>query len=512
MALFTKDSGVLLHPTSLPGPYGIGEIGPEALRWVEVLAQMGQSLWQILPLNPVGPGYAPYQARSTFASDTRLISLELLARDGLLTSQELGSVQQASVGAPLDFARVERERMPLLQAAARRFVERGLAQAPEFLAYQEENASWLTDYAEFSAIREAQGGRSWLDWPTALRDRLPGALRDVRQTLQAQILAEVVLQYLFEVQWRQVRAAANSRGIRIIGDVPIFVALDSADVWANPNLFLLNEQGQPDVIAGVPPDYFSATGQRWGNPLYDWPLHESTGFQWWLDRLARLFCQVDVVRIDHFRGFAQYWEIPATEPTAIHGRWVDAPGDALFTAVKGRFGQEPPIIAEDLGLITPDVIALRQRYGFPGMRVMQFSFGGEEKDLPHNFPKDCVAYTATHDNDTTVGWYTEPADRDPNRPAEEILGERDRVRRYLSTDGSDIQWTCIRALSALDVSAVIFPVQDILGQSSDRRMNIPGTMGGINWAYRMAWEELTPTMVERTAHIARETRRGTFAR
>lgn len=510
MALFEREMGVLLHPSSLPGRRGIGEIGRGALELLERLSRMGQSLWQVLPLNPVGPGHSPYQARSTFAGDTRLIGLDELHELGLVSRSELDAAECPSPAHLVDFDWVDRVRMPTLRrAAARMIATRTLAD--ELEAFRQRNGEWLPDYALYAALRRAHDGQSWSEWPQPLRDRLPGAMRNARQALLADVQVEEALQFLFERQWAAVHEHARSLGIRIIGDIPIFVALDSADVWAHPELFLLEEGGAPSVVAGVPPDYFSATGQLWGNPLYDWPVHEQSGFTWWLERLGHVLAATDVVRIDHFRGFAQYWEVPATETTAVVGRWVDAPGDALFSAVLRRFGEQPPIIAEDLGIITDDVTALRERFGLPGMKVVQFSFGGKPEDLPDRFPVDSVCYTGTHDNDTTVGWYHGAPELDPNRTKEAVLEERDRVRRFYSTDGTDIHWTCIRDLASSEVGAVVVPLQDWLGQGSDRRMNTPGTTGGLNWAYRVRSGELTEEIVAKARHIAEATHRGAFA-
>lgn len=509
--LFERQSGILLHPTSLPGPYGIGELGEDAFRFVELLARMGQSLWQVLPLTPPGQGFSPYHCTSSFAGNALLLSLDDLWQRGLLEpfdSDVLEGVR--SDASRLDSARVAERKTPLLRHAAAQLLgnERGEVW-DAFLAFRQKQSYWLRDFARYRAIGKNVAAASWtpwMNWPFDLRSREPAALERVDRELESAIAVEEALQFLFEHAWQAVHKRANDLGLRIIGDVPIFVAHDSADVWAAQHLFRLDAAGNPTVVSGVPPDYFSKTGQRWGNPLYAWDRHRADGFEWWLRRLGRTFEMTDIVRVDHFRGLAACWEIPANEPTAIRGRWVAAPGHELLSRVRERFGNVP-IVAEDLGIITDDVDALRDAFELPSMRVLQFSFGGEEKLLPRHYPDNSVAYTGTHDNDTIVGWYHGSVE-DRVADAAEVAAERDRVRRYYATDGTDIQWTCMRALLESNCAAVIFPLQDVLGLGSEARMNTPGTVGDHNWSWRFRWEQLEERMVEGLAYITREAGRN----
>lgn len=504
--LFERESGVLLHPSSLPGPYGIGEIGPEAFYWVEHLERMHQSLWQVLPLTPPGTAASPYQGRSSFAGDTMLLSLELLAQQGLLSIDDLDG---AKVDAPLEYETLALTRGTLLRRAAVQFLsDLEGEQSDLFEEFCLTQQYWLEDYARYQAIKNARAGDDWLSWPDELRKRDPAALETVDFELRNPIQVEKALQFLFETQWQSLRRETNRRQIRIVGDLPIFVALDSADVWASQHLFRLDSSGRPTAVAGVPPDYFSKDGQRWGNPLFDWEAHEREGFEWWSRRLRRTLEMTDVTRIDHFRGFAACWEIPADEPTAINGRWVPAPGRALFEALARELGSDLPIIAEDLGIITDDVVELREAFNLPTMRVLQFSFTGEEKLLPSAYPENSVVYTGTHDNDTIVGWYSGKLEDNSTLTASELEAERDRVRRYYSTDGTNIQFTAIRGVLATRASAAIFPVQDIMGLGSEARMNTPGTVGPHNWSWRFRWDQLTPGAMETIRAITRETGRN----
>ncbi len=508
--LFQRESGILLHLTSLPGGYGIGEIGAEAHRWLDALAEMGQGLWQMLPFGPTGATNSPYQSLSSFAADPMLLSLEQLSEDGLLALSDLRGFPSLPPDR-VDYDAVIAARRPLLRQAAAAF--RGNASTglrAGFDAFRVAHAAWLDDYALFVALKDAYGGRAWTRWPRALRDREPNALAEARRR-HADLIEQIeVLQFLFAHQWTQLRQVAVQRGIRLIGDVPIFVAHDSADVWANRELFHLDEAGRPIVVAGVPPDYFSKTGQRWGNPLYRWDLHRAQGYAWWTARIGRALDWVDVLRIDHFRGFAAYWEIPARQRTAVQGRWVEGPKDALFEAARQHFGALP-IIAEDLGYITPDVIDLRDRLGFPGLRVFQFGFGPDpdsEYFLPQCYIENCVAYTGTHDNDTIVGWFHSTAHTDSTRTATDIAREREQVLALLGTDGSEINWDCIKLLLESRASAVLFPLQDVLGLGSEARMNTPGRRHG-NWRWRFRWEQLTPAIRQRLRDQTTAAGRGT---
>ncbi len=470
---FQRCSGILLHPSSLPGPYGIGDLGPAAYRFIDYLAETGCKLWQVLPLGPTGYGDSPYQCFSAFAGNPYLVSPDLLIQDGLLTGDDLAGMP-AFPENRVDFGLIFNWKPALLDKACARF--ESLPTGPlhdEFAAYRLSNASWLEDFTLFMAIKDANDGRAWTEWPSPLRTRQPAALAAARESFASAILRHEFRQFLFSRQWQALRNYAHGKGLQIIGDIPIFVAMDSSDAWSHPELFYLDEAGKPTVVAGVPPDYFSPTGQLWGNPLYRWDLHQSTGYQWWIERIRATLRTVDIVRIDHFRGFAGYWEIPGDAPTAERGRWVPGPGLELFTAIRGALG-ELPIIAEDLGEITPDVIELRDMLGLPGMKIYQFGFSGPDNPfLPHHYPRNCIVYTGTHDNDTAWGWYH-------TAPAHEV----DFARRYLNVDGSDFAWDMIRSAWASVAVFALAPLQDLLNLGSEARMNFPGKMGGF-WAWRM---------------------------
>lgn len=474
-----RRAGILLHPTSLPGPYGIGTIGSEARRWTGFLRSAGQSLWQVMPLGPTGYGDSPYQSFSSAAGNPLLIDLDALLERGLLSAAELAPLTELPE-ARVEYGALIPLKFELLALAAERYLA-GVTptERAELTEFERANAHWLSDYALFMALKEAHGGASWNDWEPPLRARSEAALKRARRELAGSVSKHTVWQHWFRQQWRALRAEAASGGVSIIGDLPIFVAFDSADVWANQALFHLDERGAPTVVAGVPPDYFSSTGQRWGNPLYRWEAHEANGYAWWAERVRASLELFDLVRFDHFRGFAAYWEIPAAEPTAVRGRWVRGPGERLFKALEAELG-ELPFIAEDLGVITPDVDELRSAVGLPGMKVLQFAFAGSADDpyLPHNYPRECVVYTGTHDNDTTAGWFAAAPEE-----------ERDRVRRYLGRGGEEIAWDLSRLALASVAETAILPLQDVLGLGSGARMNTPGTTGG-NWAWRFSWEEI----------------------
>lgn len=482
---------MLLHPTSLPGAGGIGELGQEARNWVDFLAAAGQRLWQVMPLGPTGYGDSPYQCFSAFAGNPYLIDTTALVAAGWLEEAALAELAELPRDR-VDFGAIYQRKVALLAEAAGRFLAspEGSEHGP-FGAFCRANAAWLDDYALFMALKEEAGGSGWGDWPETLRRREPDALAAASARLAPGVARHKVWQYWFAEQWRVLRAYAKGRGVRVIGDMPIFVALDSADVWANPELFVLDAAGRPTVVAGVPPDYFSATGQRWGNPLYRWDVMRARGFAWWTERLRATLELVDIVRVDHFRGFAAYWEIPAEEPTAVRGRWVDAPGRELFEALRAGLG-ELPIIAEDLGVITPDVEALRDEFALPGMKVLQFAFGGDAHDpyLPHNYVKNCVVYTGTHDNDTTLGWYRSAPER-----------ERDFVRRYLARPDDNIAWEFVRLALASIADLAVFPLQDLLGLGSEGRMNTPGKAVG-NWSWRFIWADVPHWLAPQLAALA----------
>jgi 4-alpha-glucanotransferase len=511
MLTLPRCSGILLHPSSLPGRFGIGEIGRSAELWLETLHRTGQRLWQVLPLGPTGYGNSPYQSLSSFAGNPLLISLDSLVRDGIIRPSDLAMLPEFPEDR-VDFASVIEIRTAFLHNAARKFVEQCdasplLGQAFESFCRRE--AEWLDDWAMFIALKREHQLQPWTAWPRGIALREEVAMAEVMSGLEAEIEEAKALQFLFYRQWEKLHVRAKELGISIIGDIPIFAAHDSADVWANRELFHLDENGNPTVVAGVPPDYFAATGQRWGNPLYDWERHERSGFAWWKARLRKTLSLVDIVRIDHFRAFAAYWEIPASEATAINGKWVEAPGDALFNAVKDELG-ELPIIAEDLGLITPDVVALRDRHHLPGMRVIQFAFGADSLSpeyVPENYPENCVAYTGTHDNDTTWGFFNSGADEHTTRTAEMVEKERKNILEYTHTDGSEIHWDLIERVWSSKAKLVVCPLQDVLGLGSEARMNVPGKSGEF-WTWRFQWEQLTPATEWRLKRVTLQTGRA----
>jgi 4-alpha-glucanotransferase len=484
-----RSSGILLHPTSFPGPHGIGELGKHAYDFIDYLVEAKQSLWQVLPLGPTGYGDSPYASFSSFAGNPYLINLTDLVEAGDLAPADLADLPDFPLD-HIDYGWLIDWKVPLLEKAALNFLTGAEAsRKADFDAFCAENADWLEDYALFMAVKELYDqkareenvfGAMWSNyWDKDIALRRPKAVARWKKERAEAISIRKVWQYYFFRQWTALRQYANDHGIKIIGDIPIFVAPDSVDVWANRELFHLDEEGQPTVVAGVPPDYFSETGQLWGNPLYDWEAMAEQGFQWWINRIQATLRQVDIIRIDHFRGFEAYWEVPAGEETAIKGQWVKAPGKELFETVKEALG-ELPILAEDLGVITPEVEALRDRFGFPGMKVLQFAFDAKEAGnlnptndfLPHNHSFRSVVYTGTHDNDTTQGWYSE-------RSAE----ERDLIRRYLSRDDHDVVWDFIRLAMASVACYAVIPLQDVFNLGSDARMNRPAILGG-NWTWR----------------------------
>lgn len=480
----TRRSGVLLHPTSLPGPHGIGDLGECAHRFLDRLAGAGQRVWQMLPLNDPGHGGSPYSALSAFAANPALIDMRDLVTRGLLDAEHLRGLEALNASTPQTQAALHEageQKRYLLGLAAGHVAYHGLSDedAASFDAFCAHNAYWLDDYSLFIAIKDAHGGGSWQEWPAPLVARDPAALEVARAEYADVIAREKLAQWLFEQQWQRLRQRARDLSIELVGDIPIFVAMDSADVWANRGLFQVAQDGTANVVAGVPPDYFSKTGQKWGNPLYDWPAVHRTGYAWWIDRVRRAVEQVDLVRIDHFRGFEAYWEVPASEPTAVKGRWRKGPGDAFFNAIRNALG-EVPFIAEDLGLITPEVLALRDRHALPGMKVMHFAFGGEPDHpfLPHTYPTRCVAYLGTHDNDTTLGWYTQ---LDPM--------EKHKVRVYLSASDEQVVAAMLERMYGSRASLVITTGQDLWRLGTTARMNTPSTTEG-NWLWRMTRAQL----------------------
>jgi 4-alpha-glucanotransferase len=482
----------------LPGPFGIGDLGDEAYAFADFLRASAQSLWQVLPLGPTGYGDSPYACFSAFAGNTLLISPTRLADEGLLEREDLASAPTFHEEERVDFQRAHEFKERLLQRAFARFkrtTDTGLRAA--FQTFCQRYASWLEDYALFRALKDANGGAAWNEWDSALVRRDAKALGRVREELHEEIEAQKFYQFLFFKQWFALKAYSNERGIKLVGDIPIFVAQDSADVWTNPEQFKLDERGAPVVVAGVPPDYFSATGQLWGNPLYNWEHMRADGFRWWIARVKATLQTVDILRIDHFRGFAACWEIPGGDKTAERGRWVEAPGRELFAAIRQALGQLP-IIAEDLGVITPDVEALRDDFGFPGMRILQFAFSSDtqNQDLPHNYHRNVVVYTGTHDNDTTVGWFKSEAGTGSTRDAAQIERERAFCLKYLNTDGREIHLDFIRAVLASVADTAIIPLQDVLGLGTGARMNLPNSMSG-NWAWRYRAGALKDEISER---------------
>ena len=477
-----RSSGILLHPTSLPGRYGIGDLGEAAYRFVDFLAESGQSWWQIMPLGPTGYGDSPYQSFSAFAGNPLLLNLDWLAADNLLPREALDEAPTFPTER-VEFGAVQEWKVGLLRDLGATFSQRASdEQKGRFWHFIETNRYWLDDFALFMALKQ-HFQQPWIEWPQDIRRREPNALAYWYGALEQEVGTQRLLQYLFWQQWTELKRYANSKQVGFIGDMPIFVAYDSADVWANAHLFHLDEQGNPTVVAGVPPDYFSETGQRWGNPLYRWDQMEQRGFDWWVARLRSTLALVDVVRLDHFRGFEAFWEIPAHEPTAMNGHWVKAPGARLFQTLREQMGN-PAIIAENLGLITEEVEALRKQFEFPGMRVLQFAFDNDPANphLPHNYRVNTVVYTGTHDNDTTKGWWDTLDD-----------SVQYEVLRYLGRHHLPplrIAPQLIRQAMRSIAAVAIFPMQDILNLGNEARMNVPGAASG-NWSWRFQHRDLT---------------------
>jgi 4-alpha-glucanotransferase len=474
-----RTSGILLHPTSLPSPWGIGDLGPGAHDFIDFLHDSGQAVWQMLPLGPTGYGDSPYQCLSAFAGNPLLISPDLQLRDGLLEKDDL-----AAPDFPVDhvdFGHVIPHKYTLLATAHARFLDHPVpAMEQRFESFCRQHAHWLEDFCLFAALKEHHQGKPWTEWPEELIRRDPEALAAWTEKLAPAIERHRFIQFLFSEQWKELREHAAENNIALMGDIPIFLAHDSADVWSLQQWFYLDKQGQPTVVAGVPPDYFSATGQRWGNPLFNWPRLKEDGYRFWIERFQLLADMFDLIRIDHFRGFASYWEIPAKEKTAVNGKWKKGPGADLFRAIEAAIGDQVPIIAEDLGIITEDVVELLDELGFPGMAVLQFGFGSAYNGsntssfMPHHHRYNQVVYTGTHDNDTVVGWW--------RQQPEEV---KDYTRRYLNCDGSVIHRDMIRAALGSVAKLALFPLQDLLGLGNEARMNEPATASG-NWQWRFA--------------------------
>ncbi len=483
---FSRSAGILLHLTSLPGPHGNGDLGPSAYHFVDWLVLAGQQLWQMLPLGPGGLANSPYMSLSAFAGNPLVIDLEELKSHGWLTDADLASWPSFPEN-KVDFGRAIPLRTKALLTASRRFFAASTAtDRTAFETFCRSERSWLDDYALFQALNEVHGGGIWTTWPAPLAKRDAAALRQARKDHADLVRHHQFVQWCFRRQWNALKRYANDRNVKLVGDIPIFVAHHSSDVWSHQELFHLNTKGEPTVVAGVPPDYFSVTGQRWGNPLYRWDVMKERKFKWWVDRFRATLALFDIVRVDHFRGFEGYWEIPASEKTAVKGRWVKAPGHELFTTVRRQL-KDLPIIAEDLGVITPEVTALRDAFELPGMKVLQFAFAGgpENAFLPHNYGPHCVVYTGTHDNDTTAGW---------SRTATEH--ERAFAERYLATQGTSVTQAMIRAAFNSVADMAVVPFQDVLELGSEHRMNLPGTTDG-NWEWRFSWTLVGPQHAER---------------
>ncbi len=499
---FPRSSGILLHPTSLPSPYGIGDLGPEAHRFADFLQAGCQRIWQVLPLGPTGYGDSPYESFSAFAGNPLLVSPEVLAERGCLNARDLNERPQFP-DQFVDFSSVIAWKSGLLRKACDAFQRSGPGERAAFDEFCRRNAAWLDDFALFMALKVAHNNIMWTQWERELALREPAALDRVRGELRGEIECHKFIQFEFERQWSALREHCAACEVRIMGDMPIYVALDSADVWANPGLFELDQNAQPRVVAGVPPDYFSATGQLWGNPIYRWQAHAASGYAWWIARFRRALEVLDMIRLDHFRGFEAYYEIPAGEKTALNGKWVKGPGAALFGALQGALGKLP-IVAENLGVITPEVEALRKQFNFPGMAILQFAFGNDPQApdfKPHNYHHHLVAYTGTHDNDTVVGWWTSGVGAGSTRSAADVETETAYAREYLNTDGREINWVLIRAILASVADTVLIPLQDVLGVGSEGRMNLPGTPSG-NWRWRFPAEAPTPEITERLRQLS----------
>lgn len=501
----TRESGILLHVTSLPSRYGIGDLGPSAYEFADFLASAGQGLWQMLPVVPVGHGYSPYSSPSTFAGSPTLISPDLLQDDGLLSAEDLAGTPNFPAEW-VDFERAIPFKAALLTRAFEAFeAGRGSVTEAEFEAFREKNRAWLENYALFETLKELHGGAEWDAWPKSHASGDKKAMARVRKEHARTIRMQEFWQFLFDRQWSRLKAYCNARHIRIFGDLPIYVAQDSADVWSEPHLFHLDKDGRATVVSGVPPDYFSETGQRWGNPIYRWDKMKKNDYEWWRRRMARILELVDVVRLDHFRGFEAFWEVPASEPTAVKGRWVDGPGQDLFESMTRQLGPLP-VVAENLGVITPGVTNLMSRFGYPGMAILQFAFDSDAKNefLPHHYVKSLAAYTGTHDNDTFVGWWT---DTQTTLDASVVERAHNYCREYLSlgSPGSpaerEIHWHAIRSVMGSAAAFAVFPLQDVLGYGGQARMNVPGKSSG-NWGWRFAPGALNADHGRRLKYLA----------
>jgi len=500
--MLERSAGILLHVSSLPSEYGIGDCGPSAEQFIDFCREAGQRYWQLLPLNPVEEiyGNSPYSSRSAFALNPLFISPRRLEDAGWISAADLPSAEglDASI---VRFQAVRAFKQPLVEAGFRRYQQGGHPQTDAYHRFCETEKDWLNDFALFCVIKDQMQGRIWYEWPAALRDRDLKTLADFTASHAQELEKIKLVQFWAFDQWQALKAYANRQGVELIGDMPIYVSDDSADVWSRPDLFRLDAGRKPAVVAGVPPDYFSETGQRWGNPVYDWPVMQKNGFAWWLKRLRYNLKLFDIVRIDHFRGLIGYWEIPAHEPTAVNGRWEPGPGDAFFTAVQKAFGQIP-IIAEDLGIITPDVTAAMERFKIPGMKVLLFAFGGDMKThpyLPEQYTQDCVVYTGTHDNNTVAGWWLRDAQEQERKNLEQYLGH--------PVDPQTLPWELTALAYRSQAALALIPMQDLLNLGAQARMNVPATVGG-NWQWRMQKDGLSKGLAERLRTLTAECRRA----
>lgn len=488
-----RSSGILLHPTSLPSRFGIGALGKEAFQFAEELAASGQTIWQMLPIGPSGFDNSPYQSLSAFAGEPLLIDPGQIVQAGLLSQRDLEEAPQFPQNT-VDYERVRAWKIPLLAKAARNFfASAGEDERRAFDEFCADHTAWLDDYSLFAALRNAFSGYGWSAWESGLAHRDPATLEAWREKLLDEVRCQKYWQFEFYRQWDALRVFCRARGLLLMGDLPIYVSHNSADVWTHPDRFYLDRRGNPTAISGVPPDYFSETGQLWGNPIYRWPVIQRLGFQWWIERFRGTFRLFDIVRVDHFRGFESYWSVPAREKTAMNGRWVKAPGRKLFRELKRSLG-DLNIVAENLGVITPEVEALRREFGFPGMAVLQFAFGSDSEGnpfQPHRFERHLFAYTGTHDNDTLMGWWN--GEGASTRSFTQIREENARARRYLGIANEPVNWAFIRLLWASVADTVIAPMQDVLGLDGRARMNLPGNGSG-NWRWRMLPSVFTPAL------------------
>lgn len=497
-----RSSGILLHPTSLPGPHGIGDLGLASHRFAEFLARSGQRWWQMLPVGPPGAGNSPYDSPSTFAGSPLLVSLDLLARDGLLDPRDLGAPHRLATLSRANYAAAQRFRAKRLRRAFETFQGRGSgAFSRELDEFRDRASHWLPGYTLFSALKRAHSGRHFCKWESDLTLRKPDAIARAKRDLKTEIAFEEFVQFAFDRQWNELRRHCSALGVHLLGDVPMFVAHDGADVWEHPEIFQLDERGERRVVAGVPPDYFSAEGQLWGNPVYDWDALRERGYGWWIQRLQGCLSRFDAVRLDHFIGFHRYWEVPAYASSAREGRFMLAPGAEFFEVLKRTIGKLP-FIAEDLGLVTEEVRALRDRFELPGMRVLAFAFGGDAREYqPHRFPPRTVVYTGTHDNDTLMGWLGS-ADRTADvHERKRLLQERKRALEYAASDGREPHWDFVRLALSSVANTALFPLQDVLGLGTEARMNVPGTAVN-NWSYRCRLDDLSPALSDRLAALS----------